>query len=54
MSAPRTSTVNRGGKTYRVTCDGTDYEHSMVDRYGRRMWCLAIECAVCGMGEELA
>lgn len=48
----QTATVKRGGQTYRVTCNGTD--HSMIDRYGRRLWCLPIECAVCGTSEELA
>jgi hypothetical protein len=46
-----TATVKRGGRAYRVTCDG--HEHSTLDRHGRRLWCLPIECAVCGMGSEL-
>ena len=35
-----------------ATCNGTD--HRMIDRYGRLLWCLPIECAVCGTNEELA
>jgi len=46
----KTTTVLRNGRAYRVTCNGTD--HQTIDTQGHRLWCLPMECAACGLGQE--